>query len=134
MSTAGTIHPNVTVLTALYKDLTTIAAYTAEDVVLHPAARAADPNIADVVGREAVQAWEKGLVGATNGTLEMDVEHIVANDSFGTVLGTLRAKFGETEFAQAFCGLWRFRDGKITEHWENIYDPALLMKLLEKAQ
>lgn len=131
MTTAGrTTHPNVALLTALYRDLTTIAAYTTEDVVLHPAARAADPTVPDVIGRNAVLAWERGLISATNGTLEMDVEHVVANDCFGTVMGTLRAKFGDTSFAQAFCGLWRFRDGKITEHWENIYDPDLLMTLL----
>ncbi|EGH15683.1 hypothetical protein PSYMP_29424, partial [Pseudomonas amygdali pv. morsprunorum str. M302280] len=25
-----------------------------------------------------------------------------------------------------FCGLWRFRDGKIVEHWENVYDVRAL--------
>ncbi len=64
----------------------------------------------------------------------MNVEHIVANDSFGTVLGTLRGRFGETYFAQPFCGLWRFRDGRITEHWENIYDPGHLKTVLATHQ
>ena len=26
--------------------------------------------------------------------------------------------------AMPFCGLWRFRNGQITEHWENAYDAA----------
>ncbi len=129
MAAAKTAHPNVAILKSLYKDLTTIAAYTTEDVILHPWLRAADPSASDVVGRKAVVAWEEAFVTAAKGTLQMEVEHIVANDNFATVLGTVRARFGETDSAQAFCGLWRFQDGRITEHWENIYDPQLMMKL-----
>ncbi len=57
---AATRHPNAALLESLYKDLTTIDAYTVEDVVLHPAARAVDPSMPDIVGRDAVLAWEKG--------------------------------------------------------------------------
>ena len=70
--------------------------------------------------------WEVDLVNSTNGTLVMDVQHITTNDHFGAVLGTLRAVFGDQEFTEAFCGLWRFQDGRIVEHWENIYDPRRL--------
>ena len=130
MTVADIYHPNEAILESLYNDLTTIAAYSTEDVILHPATRATDSSATDVVGRAAVQAWEQGLVAATNGTLCMEVEHIVANNSFGTVIGTLCARFGETAFAQPFCGLWRFRDGLIAEHWENVADPELLMTVL----
>jgi hypothetical protein len=56
----------------------------------------------------------------------MDVEHIAANDFFGAVFGVLRASRGEATLAEPFCGLWRFRDGLITEHWENAYDPPVI--------
>lgn len=130
MGAAKTSHPNTAILESVYRDLTIIATHATDDVVLHPAIRAVDPAVSDVIGREAVLAWERALISAAKGTLQMDVEHIIANDKFGTVLGTLRARFGEVDFSQAFCGLWRFRDGQITEHWENIYDPQRLMTLM----
>ncbi|WP_434447091.1 nuclear transport factor 2 family protein [Lentzea sp. E54] len=128
-----TAHPNVELLRGIYADLTTTGKYCAEDVVLHPATRSVDASAADVVGRDAVQAWEEGLVKATSDTIVMDVQTIVANDAFGAVLGTLKASFGDTDFSGSFCGLWRFRDGLVVEHWENIYDPALLHSVIADA-
>ncbi|MFC7307031.1 nuclear transport factor 2 family protein [Streptomyces monticola] len=126
---APPIHSNARALHVLYQDLTRIAAYVADDVVLHPATRAVAPDATDVVGKDAVEAWERALVASTAGTLVMDVQQIAANDHFGTVLDTLEARFHGTPTAQPFCGLWRFEDGRITEHWENIYDPHLLNSL-----
>jgi ketosteroid isomerase-like protein len=126
-------HPNAEALREIYADLTSIGDYCAEDVVLHPATRSVDPAAVDVIGREAVQQWEIDLVASTADTIAMDVQTIVANDHFGTVLGTLSAAFGASRFAQSFCGLWRFRDGLIVEHWENIYDPASLHSVIAGA-
>lgn len=120
------VHPNVEILRAVYENLTRIGDYLDEHVVLHPATRAVDPDAGVVRGAAAVQRWEADLVNSTGGTLVMDVQHITANDHFGTVLGTLRAIFGDQEFVEAFCGLWRFQHGRIVEHWENIYDPKRL--------
>ncbi|MFC0435523.1 nuclear transport factor 2 family protein [Kutzneria buriramensis] len=120
------VHPNVETLRAVYRDLTCIGDHLDEHAVLHPATRAVDPDAGEVRGAAAVQRWEVDLVDSTDATLVMDVQHITANDHFGAVLGTLRARFGDQEFTEAFCGLWRFRDGRIVEHWENIYDPRRL--------
>jgi predicted SnoaL-like aldol condensation-catalyzing enzyme len=60
----------------------------------------------------------------------MDVEHIAANDQFGAVFGVLRAQRGGATLAMPFCGLWRFRDGLITEHWENAYDVVAIKTFL----
>jgi ketosteroid isomerase-like protein len=122
-------HPNAKTLEILYEDLTRIGDHVDEHVVLHPATRRTARPAGDVVGREAVTAWERELVASSGDTLVMDVEEIVANDHFGAVFGTLVARFDGQRFAQAFCGLWRFRDGWITEHWENIQDPELLASL-----
>lgn len=57
----------------------------------------------------------------------MDVENITANEHFGAVMGTLRArKEGKGEVAVPFCGLWRFEGGKAVEHWENAVDAGRL--------
>jgi ketosteroid isomerase-like protein len=114
-------HPNARTLRAIYADLTRLGEYTSEDVVLHPADRGAP-----VVGRERAVAKERDLIRLTGGTLVMDVERIVANDQFGAVLGVLRAHRDGQSLAVPFCGLWRFREGRVTEHWENAYDLSAL--------
>jgi limonene-1,2-epoxide hydrolase len=117
-------HPNVRTLRAVYADLTRLGEFAADDMVLHSAEREVcnNPAVARVVGKKAAVAKERDLIRLTGGTLVMDVEHIAANDHFGTVVGVLRAHRGSTKLAVPFCGVWRFRDGLITEHWENAYD------------
>ncbi|MCO5987971.1 nuclear transport factor 2 family protein [Actinoallomurus spadix] len=129
--TIDTPHPNAETLRLLYKDFSLLEKYATEDVKLHPADRA--PGYSPVQGKQAVLRHERALLDATRGTLLMDVEAIHANESFGAVLGTLRASV-DGEVAMPFCGLWRFSDGLITEHWENAYDaPSLTRALSGKA-
>lgn len=127
------VHPNVETLRAVYQDLTRIGEYLDENAVLHPATRGVDPGAGEVRGAPAVERWEADLVESANGTLVMEVQQITANDHFGTVLGTLRAVFGDQEFSGPFCGVWRFSDGRIVEHWENIYDPQRLAAIASAA-
>jgi hypothetical protein len=115
-------HPNVATLRTLYADLTRLRDFAAEDVVLHAAERETPGGVKRVVGRDAVDAQERALIAMTDGTLVMDVQHIVANDHFGTVLGVLRGTSEGKTIAMPFCGVWRFRKGVILEHWENAYD------------
>ena len=124
--TMNATHPNVSVLRAIYQDLRRIADYSDETVVLHPAERSHSESALPVVGKRAVLAKELDLIRVTDESLVMEVTDIVANESFGAVLGTLRAaKHGRT-LAMPFCGLWRFRDGLIVEHWENAYDASVM--------
>jgi hypothetical protein len=118
------IHPNVRTLRAIYADLTRLGEFAADDMVLHSAEREvlSDPTAGRIVGKRAAVAKERDLIRLTGGTLVMDVEHIAANDHFGTVVGVLRAHRGAATLAVPFCGVWRFRNGLITEHWENAYD------------
>jgi ketosteroid isomerase-like protein len=131
MNTAAT-HPNVQTLRAIYADLTRLGEYAADDMVLHTAEREICSDVAArrAVGKEAAVAKERELIRLTGGTLVMDVEQIVANDHFGAVFGVLRANCGGATLAMPFCGLWRFRDGLITEHWENAYDVSVVAAFL----
>ncbi|MEU9012703.1 nuclear transport factor 2 family protein [Streptomyces sp. NPDC048479] len=124
------VHPNATVLRSLYADLARIADYVDDDVVLHTAQRGIVGRPSKVHGKEAVLAHERDLIRLTGHTLVMDVEHITANDEFGAVLGTLRAHRDRRDIAMPFCGLWRFKGGRIVEHWEHAYDPLLLDRSL----
>lgn len=119
-------HPNVEILRTIYADLTRIAEYADDDVLLHTADRDIPGRATRVVGKEAVLAKELELIRLTDNTLTMDVRDIIANDHFGAVLGILRARLNGKENATPFCGLWRFRNSRIIEHWENAYDAAAL--------
>ncbi|WP_317446335.1 nuclear transport factor 2 family protein [Streptomyces collinus] len=122
-----TTHPHVEILRTIYADLTTVADYAADDIVLHRADRTAeDPRVCR--GIQAVVAHEQALIRLAKGTLAMDVEHIAATEYFGAVLGVLRARLPQ-QIAMPFCGLWRFEDGRIVEHWENAYAAAELQQL-----
>jgi hypothetical protein len=125
-------HPNVRTLRALYADLTRLGEHAADDMVLHAAERevSSDVTAGRIVGKEAAVAKERELIHLTGGTLVMDVEHIAANDHFGAVIGVLRAHRGGATLAVPFCGLWRFCDGLITEHWENVYDVSAIKTFL----
>ncbi|UMP06792.1 nuclear transport factor 2 family protein [Amycolatopsis sp. EV170708-02-1] len=124
-------HPNVNVLLSIYADLTRIGEYACDDIVLHAAERGSGNG--RHTGKRAVVAKEQALIRLTGNTLVMDVEQITANDHFGAVLGVLRAHRGDENLAVPFCGLWRFRDGKVVEHWENAYDQSALTRFVTHA-
>lgn len=122
-----TEHANAEILKILYTDFSLLARYGSADMVLHQADRAI--GVAPVRGIDAVLRHEQALVELTGGTLDMDVEHIAANDYFGAVMGILRSAH-PAPVAMPFCGLWRFVDGVIVEHWENAHRPAELVDML----
>ncbi|KAI0154961.1 hypothetical protein GGR57DRAFT_101440 [Xylariaceae sp. FL1272] len=115
----------------LYEDLTKLEQVASQDIVLHRFDNSSSP----LKGLEAAQAHEEALVAATGGTLYMDVESVVANSHFGAVIGILRAQCpGLDDLAVPFCGLWRFADGQLVEHWENAAaDPETMASWLRAA-
>lgn len=125
-------HPNVAVLRAIYTDLTKIAEYVDDDVVLHAAEQDIPGAVPLYTGAQAVLDKEIDLIRTMAGTLVMDVDFIAANDYFGAVSGYLRASLEGDSIAMPFCGLWRFRDGRIIEHWENAYSPTKLAEFLSQ--
>ncbi|SEF27681.1 SnoaL-like domain-containing protein [Amycolatopsis pretoriensis] len=126
----STEHPNVDILKAVYADLTRLGEFAADDIVMHTAEREVSLENAKARGRAEVVAKERELIELTGGTLVMDVEDVVANDFFGAVTGFLRAHRGDDVLAVPFCGVWRFVDGKIVEHWENAYDLPAFSKFV----
>jgi hypothetical protein len=120
-------HKHCEILRYIYQDFDRLAETAADDIILHTADRELVPDgvrrgLADVV------AHERGLLAATDGTLVMDVRQVIADDHFGAVMGIFRATRPKT-IAMPFCGLWRFADGRLVEHWENAYDAAKLTGL-----
>ena len=128
--TSSSTHPNVATLRAIYADLRCIGEHVADDVVLHAAERELPGMKTRYVGRAEVVAKELDLIRLTDDTLVMDVQDMQANDHFGAVIGTLRARLHGREMAMPFCGLWRFQDGLAVEHWENAYDAGTFGRFL----
>jgi len=117
-------HPNAVLLRTLYSDLTQIRRYAADDIAYHLAGRDSPGSPATLRGVDAAEANERAFLHATAGSLTPLIEHVTANDYFGTVTGTFHAVVDDRPWTMPFCGVWRFRDGKITDHWQNAYDPA----------
>lgn len=124
------LHANVETLRAVYKDLTRIAEFADNDIVLHKADRSSCRSLSMIIGKLAVRNHQLDLIEHSRQTLYMDVQEIVANDHFGSVLGHMRTSCERKTMGMPFCGLWRFRDGKIIEHWENVYDSQALGSFL----
>ncbi len=124
-----TPHPHVEMLRAIYADLSLLTKFASEDIVLHAAgprgimaAGSGGPLTGDYIGKRAVLAREMELFRRSGGSLAMTPDNIVANDYFGAVLGCLTSTRHGRRFEGEFCGLWRFHDGHIVEHWENAAD------------
>lgn len=118
---------NCQILRYVYADFERLAETASAGIVLHPADRVGPAD--DRHGLADVLTHERSLLAATAGTLVMDVRQIAASDHFGAVLGILRSDAPQV-VAMPFCGLWRFDDGKLVEHWENAFDAAELGRLL----
>jgi ketosteroid isomerase-like protein len=121
-------HPHVEMLRAIYADLRLLTKFASEDIVLHAAGpRDITPAgsrgiMGDYIGKRAVLARATELFRRSGGSLVMTVDDVVANDYFGAALGRLTANRNGRQFEGEFCGLWRFQDGRIVEHWENAAD------------
>jgi ketosteroid isomerase-like protein len=126
------IGANLDALRAIYADLTKIGDCSAEGVVLHTAERELPNAVRAYRGRSAVVGREADLVAALRGELVMDVEFLSATAYFAAVAGKLRATLDGEQLAMPFCGLWRFEDGKIVEHWENAYDAAAFEEFIAR--
>ena len=54
----------------------------------------------------------------SNGTMKLDPHSYFADDNWGMVISHITAeRDGKKLDVQGF-GLWRFEDGKLTDHWE----------------
>jgi ketosteroid isomerase-like protein len=114
-------HPNAEKLAAVYADFGLLAEHASDDIVLH-AAGSRGILTGDYFGMDAVLAKEMELFRRSGETLVMTPQHIVADDHFGVVMGQITANRNGRPFEGHFCGLWRFEQGRIVEHWEHCAD------------
>jgi len=114
-------HPNLDLLRRGYAaygsgDMTTINELFADDIVWHVAGRS--PLAGDYSGKEQVFGFLAKLQEMSDGTSNVEVHDILANDTHGVALvtesGTRSGRSHEGHATHAFHLL----DGKITEFWD----------------
>jgi ketosteroid isomerase-like protein len=122
------VHPNERLLRREYeardrRDEQVLAELFAEDIVWHVPGRNA---IAGTYrGRDEVLGYIRRRQALAEGTFEITVEDVVANDRHGLVIASGRAVRNGRVYEWRGHGLYRFADGKIAECWLLPEDPHL---------
>jgi ketosteroid isomerase-like protein len=114
------MHPNEALLRREYeargaRDDRALAKLLAGDVVWHVPGRNAIAG--DYRGIDRVMQYIRRRRELGDGTFEVTVHDVLANDEHGFVIATGRASRGGSTFEWKAHGLYRFRDGKIAECW-----------------
>lgn len=77
------------------------------------------------VGPEAFKAHIERIHALTNNTFKEELQNtFLANDTWGLVVHRMTAERNGKRLDTWGFGLWRFEDGKLTDHWESVGDQA----------
>jgi ketosteroid isomerase-like protein len=114
------MHPNEELLRREYearaaRDDDAIAELLHDEVVWHVPGRSSIAG--DYSGIEEVLAYIRRRRDLVDGTFEITVHDILANDEHGLVIASGRAIRDGRTFEWRAHGLYRFRDGRIAECW-----------------
>jgi ketosteroid isomerase-like protein len=114
------VHPNEQLLRREYegrarRDLAAVASTFHDDVVWHVPGRNAISGI--YRGKEEVMEYVRRREALADGTFEITVHDVLANDEHGVVIASGIATRHGREWQWRGHGLYRFRDGKIAECW-----------------
>ncbi len=117
------LHPNALILRAGYDDPPIHATIFTDGFVAHTPGR--NPVAGDWQGADPM-AEHLGRIRELSGDT-MSVRPLtrfaLANDGFGVVFSRATASRGSEKLDQYVCGVWRFDQGRIAEHWELVSDP-----------
>jgi hypothetical protein len=113
-------HPNVTRIRDGYAafakgDFTVLNDLFAEDLLWHEPGRS--QLAGDFRGRDAVYAEFAKLMEITEGTFQLDVQAIFANDEDGVALVVSSASRGGRSVEAREAHMFRLRNGKVVEFW-----------------
>lgn len=114
------MHPNEQLLRREYegrarRDLVAVAATFHDEIVWHVPGRSAISGT--YRGKEEVLEYVRMRQQLAEGTLEITVQDVLANDEHGLVIASGRAVRKGREWRWRGHGLYRFLDGKIAECW-----------------
>jgi ketosteroid isomerase-like protein len=93
----------------------------ADDAVVHIGGRS--KLAGDYKGIDQIQESFMKFMQAAGGAPEFDTHDILANDTHGVILQTLRATRGGERVEIPGLAIMNFTNGKVTEAWFNDLDP-----------
>ena len=115
-------HINALILRAGYEAPNIHASIFTDDFIAHTPGK--NPVAGDWHGAEEMAEHLHRILKLSNNT--MSVETItpfsLANKDFGVQFSRATANRGNQRIDQFVCGIWRFKNGKIAEHWELVSD------------
>jgi len=104
-------------------DIAALMAIWTDDIVWHVGG--SNPFTGDHSGKEDVAGFLGGVVQATGGTLRVELQNAMADDTTGYSLHTSTAtKDGEELVAWDILG-YRFDNGKVAEIWSFAFDQQI---------
>lgn len=114
------MHPNEELLrrecgARARRDMDGLAELFADDIVWHVPGRSAIAG--HYRGKDAVMEYVRRRQELAAGTFEIEVHDVLANDDWGLVIATGRARRGGEPHKWRAHGLYRFRAGKIAARW-----------------
>jgi len=121
-----TAHPNATRIRELFAafrrgDVAAIQALVPEDVVWHfPGRRGRLAG--DHRGRDAVFAFLMSVQALSDGTFDLDLIEVLANDEHAVALFRGHARRAGKTLDNPTCLRLRLREGQVVEVWEFVWD------------
>jgi ketosteroid isomerase-like protein len=120
-------HPNIGRIRDAYAafskgDLDTVGAMYTDDVVWHVGGHS--PLAGDYKGQEEIFGFFGRLFELSEGTLQLEVHDVLANDEHGTALVHMTAKRGDRMLSQNAVHVFHIQDGKTKEFWAFEEDQA----------
>lgn len=118
------LHPNALLLRAGYDAPGIHAKVFTEDFVAHTLGH--NRTAGDWHGAEKMAEHLALILELTQGTIKVTplTRFAIANDRFGVVFSRATAEREGQRVDQYVCGVWRFEEGRIAEHWEIFSEPA----------
>ena len=115
-----TEHPNAVRIRDGYAafvkgDFTVLNDLLADDVVWHQAGRS--QLAGDYSGRDAIYGFFGKLLEVTQGTFQLDLQAVFANDELGVALVVASSTVDGQTVAAREAHIIRMRDGKVAEFW-----------------
>lgn len=119
----SSFHPNALILRAGYDDPPVHATIFTDTFIAHTPGR--NQISGDWQGQSRMAEHLARIRKLSSNTMSVTplTHFALANDGFGVVFSRANASRGSKKLDQYVCGVWRFDQGKLAEHWELVSDP-----------
>ena len=115
---------NVELLKKIYANPDLVFEHLHPDFTLHSPGNS--PIAGTFHGAEGIREHFADMDARSTGSFNHDVhEAYLADENWGMVVHCMQGERNGVHLDMWGFGLWRFKDGLIIDHWENVADPKL---------